>query len=79
MRTLAEGAAHGRFDPQVNPLAAGIASALLAILPQIMHRLVSSASLPIAAALPSREDSAQALWNVLLFGIAGPALRGPRQ
>ena len=79
MRTLAEGAAHGRFDAHKNPLAVGVATALLGILPQIMHRLLSSASLPIAAALPSREESARELWSLLLFGIVGPTLSRPDQ
>jgi AcrR family transcriptional regulator len=77
MRTLAEGTAAGRFDPQTHPAALLVASISLAVLPQILHRLLSAAELPIAAALPGRLEAAHALFRVLLFGIAGPALRPP--
>jgi AcrR family transcriptional regulator len=76
LRTLLEGTATGRFDPQLHPAALGVASISLALLPQIMHRLLSAAALPVAAGLPGRGESAQILFRVLLFGIAGPALRG---
>jgi AcrR family transcriptional regulator len=77
MRTLAEGAAAGRLDPQTHPAAVAVATISLALLPQIMHRLLSAAELPVAAALPGRLEAAHALFRVLLFGIAGPALRVP--
>jgi AcrR family transcriptional regulator len=77
MQTLLEGAASGKFDPRMHPAALGIASISLALLPQIMHRLLSTAGLPIAKSLPGRHEAAHALFQVLLFGIAGPALRAP--
>ena len=78
VRMMAEGVADGRFDPNVSPLVLIAASASLALLPQIVHRLIFAAELPIAAVLPSREDAARGLSEVLLFGIAGPALRRKR-
>jgi hypothetical protein len=79
MRTLAEGAAAGRFDPQAHPAALVVASISLALLPQILHRLLTAAELPVAAGLPARHETAHALFRVLLFGIAGPALRAEHQ
>jgi len=75
MRTLADGVAAGRFDPHTHPAALAVASISLALLPQILHRLVTTAALPVAAALPGRDEAAHALFRVLLFGIAGPTLR----
>lgn len=75
--TLQEGLAQGRFDPKISPFALIAASAALAVLPQIVHRLISGANLPVAAMLPSREEAARTLSEVLLYGIAGPALRKP--
>ena len=43
-------------------------------LPQVMRRLAADAELPIAAALPSADGLAKMLFDVLLHGIAGPAL-----
>jgi AcrR family transcriptional regulator len=74
-RAVGEGLAQGRFDANISPMVLIAATASLALLPQIVHRLISAAQLPIAAALPTREESARALSEVLLFGIAGPALR----
>ncbi len=78
MQTLAEGVASGRFDAQLPPVVLAAAVFSLAALPQILHRLVTAAELPVAAMLPSREQAAQALHQVLLFGIAGAALRGEK-
>jgi AcrR family transcriptional regulator len=75
MRTLAEGVAGGRFDAQTHPAALAVASIALALLPQIMHRLLTAAALPVAAGLPGCDETAHALFRVLLFGIAGPSLR----
>jgi AcrR family transcriptional regulator len=77
MQTLLEGSAALRFDPQTHPAALAVASIALGLLPQIMHRLLSDAQLPIAKNLPDRQETAHALFRVLLFGIAGPALRAP--
>ena len=75
LATLLEGVQGGRFDPSTHFAALGIATIALGVLPQIMHRLVSDAGLPIAGLLPDRAASAHALFRVLLFGIAGPELR----
>jgi hypothetical protein len=50
----------------------------LGVLPQILHRLLTSTSLPVAAMLPTREQAARTMAEVLLHGIAGPALPRPR-
>ena len=75
LQTLLEGMRLGRFDPNAHVAALGVATASLGLLPQILHRLVSAAGLPMAELLPDREQSARALFGVLLFGIAGPSLR----
>lgn len=75
VKAVGEGVAQGRFDADISPIVLIAATASLALLPQIVHRLISAAELPIAAVLPSREESARALSEVLLFGIAGPTLR----
>jgi len=74
--TLADGVQSGRFDARRDPAVLAIATAALAVLPQIVHRLVTAAELPVAELLPGREAVARALWEVLLFGIAGPQLGG---
>jgi AcrR family transcriptional regulator len=71
---IAQGAQQGRFDPQLHPAVLLVATATLAMFPQMLHHVVSAAGLPFAPFLPSRPDVAQALGQVLLFGIAGPAL-----
>ena len=78
LTTLADGVQSGRFDARRDPAVLAIATAALAVLPQIVHRLVTAAALPVAELLPERNEAARALWQVLLFGIAGPALADPR-
>jgi AcrR family transcriptional regulator len=75
VQTLAEGLQQRRFDPAVDPLVMAAATASLAVLPQLVHRLLTAADVPIAAHLPDRAGAANALHHCLLFGIAGPALR----
>jgi AcrR family transcriptional regulator len=76
LQTLIEGAGGGRLDPDTALPVLAVSTVSLALLPQVMHRLISAAGLPVAALLPDREQTALALFHVLLFGIAGPALRG---
>jgi len=71
---MLQGAQQGRFDPQLHPAVLLVATATLAMFPQMLHHVVSAAGLPFAPLLPSRPDVAQALGQVLLFGIGGPAL-----
>lgn len=75
IQALAEGMQQRRFDPEANPIVIAAATAALAVLPQIAHRLVSSAGLPLAELLPDRKATAQSMLDILLFGIAGSALR----
>lgn len=72
MRTLREGVASGRFDAELPPAAMLVATFLLALLPQVLHRQISAAGLPISHLLPTRERAAQALCHVLLQGIGAP-------
>ncbi len=74
-QVLAEGIAKGRFRSDIHPLVVGAATFSLAFGPQVMHRLFSASSLPVAAHLPSTQAAAKSLAEVLLFGLAGPALR----
>jgi AcrR family transcriptional regulator len=75
LQTLLEGAGTGRLDPQTPLPVLAVSTVSLALLPQVMHRLISAAGLPVAGLLPDRERAARALFRVLLFGVAGPALR----
>lgn len=72
---LGQAIAEQRVRSDTPPLAVAVATISLGILPQVVHRLLSASGLPIAAALPSTEDTARALYQVLLFGIAGPRLK----
>src|SRR6476661_1177683 len=75
LETLREGIANGKIDANL-PLPLLLVSAIaLGMLPQVAHRLVSAAKLPVAPLLPSREQTAKLAAQVLLHGIAGPALR----
>lgn len=78
LAALSEGVASGRLDPELHPAVLAAATASLAVLPQILHRLISATSLPVARMLPDREEAARALAGVLLFGIGGPALKAQR-
>ncbi len=75
VQALVDGVREGRFDPQKDLAVMAASTATLGVLPQILHRLVTSAGLPFAAMLPDRQTAARALLQTLLFGIAGPALR----
>jgi AcrR family transcriptional regulator len=75
LQTLAQGVASGRFDPRLSPPVLVAATLSLGVLPQVLHRLLTHTSLPVAAMLPTREDTARTMAEVLLHGIAGPALR----
>jgi AcrR family transcriptional regulator len=72
LRTLRDGIQAGQINPEL-PLPLLVASTFaLAILPQLAHRLVTQAKLPIAGLLPSREETAHAAGQVLLHGISSP-------
>jgi AcrR family transcriptional regulator len=75
LETMAQGAAQGRFDPRLHPAVLMVATATLAVFPQMLHHVVSVAGLPFAPFLPSRPEAGHALGQVLLFGIGGPALK----
>jgi len=75
LRTLQDGIQADEFDAHVPLPALLVATLSLGFLPQVAHRLVSQAGLPIAALLPTREETAHVLWDVLLHGIA----RSPRK
>jgi hypothetical protein len=74
---LGEGVQSGRIDRELHPAVLAAATFTLAMLPQLLHHLVTQARLPFAALLPSRSDAATALGKVLLRGIGGPQL--PRE
>jgi AcrR family transcriptional regulator len=71
---LGEGIATGRFRNDVHPLALGAAMFTLGIMPQIAVRLLARSELPIAPHLPTPEQAAAALCQILLSGMGGPAL-----
>jgi AcrR family transcriptional regulator len=75
LRTLQDGIQAGDFDARLPLPALLVATVALGFLPQVAHRLVSQAALPIAALLPSREHTAHALGDVLLHGISGHSRR----
>jgi len=78
LRTLQDGIQAGRFSTQVPLPALLVATVALGFLPQVAHRLVSQAGLPVASLLPSREQTASVLGDVLLHGIAAePRPRKP--
>ena len=74
LQAFRDGVQSAHLDDR-HPAVLAAATMTLGMMPQILHRLVSAASLPVAGLLPSREATAEALAEVLLFGIAGPALR----
>jgi AcrR family transcriptional regulator len=75
LRTLEDGAEAGRFDAQLPLPAQLVATVALGFLPQVAHRLVSQAGLPIASFLPTREQTANVLHDLLLHGIAADSRR----
>ena len=78
LQTLRDGVAAGDFDASIQPIAMFVATLLLALMPQLLHRQVTAAALPIAPLLPSRSDAAHALTDILLFGIATPKAKRRR-
>lgn len=79
LQVMMQGAEQGRFDPGLHPAVLLVATATLAIFPQMLHHVVTAAGLPFAPFLPSRPEVASALGQVLLFGIGGPALKRAEQ
>jgi AcrR family transcriptional regulator len=79
LRALQDGVAAGDFDPERNPIAAFVATLVLGIMPQLLHRQVTAAGLPIVPMLPSRAHAAQALADVLLYGITTPKAKRSRR
>ncbi len=73
-KLLGEGVSTQRFRSDVNPLAIAGATFSLAIMPQIVLRLLAASGLPIAPLLPEANQAAHALCRILLGGIGGPAL-----
>jgi len=66
------GIADGHLRSDLNPIAIAMPLFLLGALPQLAHRRVTASGLPIAAVLPSPQDAARMLLEVLFHGIAGP-------
>jgi hypothetical protein len=66
---LVRGVAEGRLRGDLHPAILAAATASLAVLPQILHRLVTDAGLPVAELLPGRADAARAMGSVLFRGI----------
>jgi AcrR family transcriptional regulator len=79
LQTLRDGVAAGDFDASMHPAAMFVATLLLALMPQLLHRQVTAAGLPVAPLLPSRAEAARALGDVLLFGIGTPQARRRRE
>jgi AcrR family transcriptional regulator len=75
LRTLQDGREAGRLDGELPLPALLVATVALGFLPQVAHRLVTQADLPIAPFLPTREQTAQLLGEVLLHGIAASSRR----
>ncbi|MFO0694450.1 MAG: TetR/AcrR family transcriptional regulator [Polyangiales bacterium] len=76
LATLLDGVEGKRFTDRHPPLLLLTSSVALALLPQLIRRLAVEGELPIASALPDAESLARRLHDVLLHGIAGPALEG---
>jgi AcrR family transcriptional regulator len=79
IEVVLEGLQQGRFDGALHPAVLLVATATLAIFPQMLHHVVTKAGLPFAPLLPTRPEVAAALGRVLLFGTGGPALKGEAQ
>jgi AcrR family transcriptional regulator len=79
LRALQDGIAAGDFDAARDPIAAFVATLVLGIMPQLLHRQVTAAGLPIVPMLPSRSEAAHALTDVLLYGIASPKAKRSRR
>jgi AcrR family transcriptional regulator len=72
MNMVLGGVRDGHLRSDLHPIALALPMFLLGGFPQLIHRRVTASQLPIAAALPSPEDSARMLLDVLFHGIAGP-------
>jgi len=66
------GMGEGRLRSDLNPIAIAMPLFLLGAMPQLVLRRVIASELPIAAALPSPQEAARMLLDVLFHGIAGP-------
>ena len=72
MNMVLGGIQAGHLRSDLSPIALALPMFLLGGFPQLVHRRVTASGLPIAAALPSPEDAARMLLDVLFHGIAGP-------
>lgn len=72
MSMVLGGIGDGHLRSDLNPIALGFSMFLLGGFSQLFHRRITDSGLPIAAALPSREDTARMMLEVLFHGIAGP-------
>lgn len=67
-----DGMRDGSLRNDVHPLALMAATFVLGLMPQIAHRQVSASELPIAKMLPSPQQAADALLDVVLHGVRRP-------
>jgi AcrR family transcriptional regulator len=68
--TLMEGVTSGQLTNQIHPAAMAISTFALAVIPQILRRLVGETG-PMGLALPRPEELAEALLRVVFHGIQG--------
>jgi hypothetical protein len=68
---LVEGAAKGRFRSDLSPVLGLGAVFSLAVLPQIVRRLVSASGIPALQTLPNTSQVADVMSDILLRGIGG--------
>lgn len=66
--TLLEGVTSGQLTDQIHPGAMGIATFVLAVIPQLLRRLVGETG-PMGMMLPAPEELAEQLLRVLFRGI----------
>jgi len=66
---VAEAIALGRFATGGSPIAATMAAAVLAVMPQIMVRLARDSLGPLAAILPTPEELAATCFDILRNGL----------
>jgi len=78
LQMLGDGVATQQLSGSLHPAAMLAATFSLAVMPQLAHRLVSTARPELAALLPTREETADIMCNVLLQGIGGPARPAPK-
>jgi hypothetical protein len=65
------GVSDGSFRTDQNPLALMAAVVSLGLVPQLIHRLVSTSGVPLNKPWPSAQEAATSLGELLLHGIAG--------